>query len=70
MQKLGTHRSETAIIGDRMDTDIIAGIESELDSVLVLSGVTAKSDLSRFPFSPAIVLNGIGDLPPSGSEKK
>jgi len=64
LKKIGLSREETAIIGDRMDTDIIAGIESELDPVLVLSGVTNKNDLNKFPYSPFIVLNGIGDIPP------
>jgi NagD protein len=42
MKKLGTSRKDTVIIGDRMDTDIVAGIESMLEPVLVLSGVTVK----------------------------
>jgi NagD protein len=41
MKLLGCQREETVIIGDRMDTDIVAGIESEIDTVLVLSGVTS-----------------------------
>ena len=63
MKKLGTSRKDTVIIGDRMDTDIVAGIESMLDPVLVLSGVTQKEDLIKFPYQPYIVLNGIGDIP-------
>ena len=49
LKRLGTSREETVIIGDRMDTDVIAGIESEIDTVLVLSGVTAAEDVDRFP---------------------
>jgi NagD protein len=45
-----------------MDTDIIAGIESNVDSVLVLSGVTALEDIDRFPYRPKYVLNGVGDI--------
>jgi NagD protein len=45
-----------------MDTDIIAGIESNVDTVLVLSGVTSKEDISLFPYRPKYVLNGVGDL--------
>ena len=59
---LGTHSSETAIIGDRMDTDIIAGIETGLDTVLVLSGVTSKEQIGAFPYRPKYVLNGIGEV--------
>ena len=51
------------MIGDRMDTDMIAGIESVLDTVLVLSGVTTRSDIKKFPYRPRLVLNGVGDIP-------
>jgi len=62
--KLGCRREETAVIGDRMDTDIVAGIEADIDTVLVLSGVTAREDLPRFPYKPTYVLEGVGDIPP------
>lgn len=62
LRKLGCHSEEIAFIGDRMDTDIIAGIESNVDSVLVLSGVTAKEDIDRFPYRPKYVLDGVGDI--------
>jgi len=62
--KLQTKREETAIIGDRMDTDIIAGIESDLTSVLVLSGVTSREDLNKFAYQPNYILSGVGDLVP------
>lgn len=62
MKKLGVKAESVAIIGDRMDTDIIAGVESELMTVLVLSGVTAMSDLPRFAYRPNYILNGIGDV--------
>lgn len=64
LQILGIHSAETAIIGDRMDTDIIAGIESGLDSVLVLSGVTTREAIEQYPYRPRLVLNGVGDIPP------
>ena len=62
LKTLGCHRVEACIIGDRMDTDIIAGIESELDTVLVLSGVTSKADIENFPYRPKFVLNGVGEI--------
>ncbi|MEM7772913.1 MAG: HAD-IIA family hydrolase [Cyanobacteria bacterium P01_A01_bin.37] len=65
LKKLGYRREETAIIGDRMDTDIIAGIESEIETVLVLSGVTTLDELQSFAYRPSYVLNGVGDIPPS-----
>lgn len=55
-------REETAIIGDRMDTDIIAGIHSEIDTVLVLSGVTAKVNLKKFAYRPHYILPTVGDI--------
>ncbi len=64
LKKLDCHRIDAAIIGDRMDTDIIAGIESELDTVLVLTGVTNKEDLPNFPYAPKYVLNDVGDIVP------
>ena len=45
-----------------MDTDIVAGIESGLDTVLVLSGVTSREELSRFPYRPRLVLDGVGQI--------
>ena len=62
MKKLGCHSEEIAFIGDRMDTDIIAGIESNVDTVLVLSGVTATEDIDKFPYRPKYVLSGVGDI--------
>ncbi len=63
LKMLGCHSAETAMIGDRMDTDIIAGIESGLDPVLVLSGVSDREEIRRFPYRPRLVLNGVGDIP-------
>ena len=62
LRKLGCHSDEIAFIGDRMDTDIIAGIESNIDTVLVLTGVTAREDIGNFPYRPKYVLDGVGDI--------
>jgi len=70
LKLLGVHSEDAAIIGDRMDTDIVAGIESGLDTVLVLSGVTTREDLQSFPYRPRLVLDGVGDIPAFASEKK
>lgn len=61
---LGVHSEDAVMIGDRMDTDMVAGIETGLDTVLVLSGVTTQEDILRFPYRPRLVLNGVGDIPP------
>ncbi len=59
---LGCEEEDIAIIGDRMDTDIVAGVESEIDTVLVLSGVTTREELERFPYQPTHVLNGVYEV--------
>ena len=60
---LGVHSEDAVMIGDRMDTDIVAGIETGLDTVLVLSGVTVHNEIKKFPYRPRLVLNGVGDIP-------
>jgi NagD protein len=62
LKKIKCSREESAIIGDRMDTDIIAGIESEIDTVLVLSGITSIKTIDAFPYFPKYILNGVADL--------
>ena len=62
LKKLGCHRIEAAIIGDRMDTDIVAGIESELDTVLVLSGVSTLDTVSKFAYRPKYILRDVGEI--------
>ncbi len=62
LNKLNCHSKEIAFIGDRMDTDIIAGIESNVDTVLVLSGVTNKDDIARYPYRPKYIFDGVGDI--------
>lgn len=59
---LGCKSEDVAIIGDRMDTDIISGIESEIDTVLVLSGVSTRETPSQFPYRPNYILDGVGDI--------
>ena len=62
LKKLDCHSQDIAFVGDRMDTDIIAGIESNVDTVLVLSGVTAMEDINLYPYRPKYILNGVGDI--------
>ena len=62
LKLLGVHSEETAIIGDRMDTDIVAGIETGLDTALVLSGVTTQKMIGDFPYRPRLVLSGVGEI--------
>ena len=62
LKKIGCKREDTVIIGDRMDTDIIAGIESEIETILVLSGVSSLEDIKKFPYKPNYVLDGVADI--------
>jgi len=62
LKQIGCSREETLVIGDRMDTDIVAGIEAGIDTLLVLSGVTSRAEMDRFPYRPAFVLDGVGDI--------
>jgi NagD protein len=61
-EMLGCERDETVIIGDRMDTDIVAGIESGIETVLVLSGITQESDLDRYPYKPHYILKDVSEI--------
>ena len=61
---LGVHSEDAVMIGDRMDTDMIAGIESGLDTALVLSGVSTRETIKDFPYRPRLVLSGVCDIPP------
>ena len=60
---LGCPRENALIVGDRMDTDIISGIESGIETVLVLSGVAHREDLARFGFGPTHILDHVGQVP-------
>ena len=70
MNKLGAHSERTGMIGDRMDTDVVAGIEAGLHTVLVLSGIAQKSDLARYPFRPRRIIDSVADLLPDASKTK
>ncbi len=69
LKKLGLTREESIIIGDRMDTDIIAGIESEIDTCLVLSGITDRLTMTSFAYQPHHVLNGVIDIIKTGIDE-
>jgi NagD protein len=66
MKRLGTHVDDTVIVGDRMDTDILSGLEAGVETALVLSGVTTKEMIAEFSYSPNYVFGGVGDIPPEG----
>lgn len=63
-KKLGVHSANCFMIGDRMDTDIVGGLESGMTSCLVLSGVTTIEIMRRFPYQPDYVFNNLGEIDP------
>ena len=62
MNKIGAHSENTGMIGDRMDTDVVAGIEAGLHTILVLSGISDQAEIERYPFRPDEVLDSVADL--------
>ncbi len=62
LNALDAHSETTAMIGDRMDTDIVSGLEAGLDTILVLTGVTTREETERFPYRPSRILDSIADL--------
>ena len=61
MDRIEAHARSTVMVGDRMDTDVVAGIEAGLETILVLTGSTRQSEVARFPYRPSRVLASIAD---------
>ncbi len=59
---LGVHSENTIMVGDRMETDIVAGVESGLETILVLTGVTSREEVARFPYQPTYIVNSVADI--------
>jgi NagD protein len=62
LKKLGMRREDTIIIGDRMDTDIVAGLEAEIDTCLVLSGISTEQSINEFAYRPHYILQGVNEI--------
>ncbi|MEO8889041.1 MAG: HAD-IIA family hydrolase [Jatrophihabitantaceae bacterium] len=62
LNRIEAHSETTVMVGDRMDTDVVAGIEAGLDTILVLSGSTKPADIERYPYRPGRVFDSIADL--------
>jgi NagD protein len=62
LRRLNEHSENAVIVGDRMDTDIVAGIESGMHTILVLTGVTRREDLDHFPYRPTEVLESVNAI--------
>ena len=62
LNTLEAHSEETAMIGDRMDTDIVSGLEAGLEAILVLTGVTAREQTELFPYRPSRIVESVAEL--------
>ncbi len=62
MNHLGVHSQNTIMVGDRMDTDVIAGMQAGMETVLVLTGVTTREHMTRYPYQPTRVLDSVADI--------
>ncbi len=62
LNAIDAHSETTAMVGDRMDTDIVAGIEAGLETILVLTGHTRREQVDRFPFTPSRIVDSVADL--------
>jgi NagD protein len=59
---LGVHTENTIMVGDRMETDILSGVESGLETMLVLTGVTRREEVSRYPYQPTYIVDSVADI--------
>ncbi|GGN72170.1 acid sugar phosphatase [Nocardia rhizosphaerihabitans] len=62
LRRIGAHSQSTVMIGDRMDTDVIAGLEAGMRTVLVTSGISTKASVEKYPFRPTLVVDSVADL--------
>jgi len=62
LNALDAHSETAAMVGDRMDTDVVAGLEAGLEAILVLTGVTTREEAERFPYRASRVVDSIADL--------
>ena len=64
LNRIEAHSETTVMVGDRMDTDIISGLEAGLRTILVATGSTRPDQVERFPYRPTRVVDSIADLVP------
>ncbi|SFC83765.1 NagD protein [Nocardioides terrae] len=62
LNRIEAHSETTAMVGDRMDTDVVSGLEAGLQTCLVLTGSTRREDVERFPYRPTRVFDSVADL--------
>ena len=59
---LDVHSEDTVMVGDRMDTDVLAGVESGMETILVMTGVTHREDVPRYPYRPTLIVESVADI--------
>jgi NagD protein len=64
LRQLGARSETSAMIGDRMDTDIVAGTETGMRTILVLTGVTQREQVDRFPYRPTLIMDSVAEIEP------
>jgi NagD protein len=62
LNTINAHSETTAMIGDRMDTDVLCGLEAGLETILVLTGISTLADIDRFPYRPSRVIGSVAEL--------
>ncbi|HEY8770434.1 MAG TPA: HAD-IIA family hydrolase, partial [Thermoleophilaceae bacterium] len=62
LNALDAHSESTVMIGDRMDTDIVSGLEAGLETILVLTGISTQSDIDKYPYRPARIVDSVAEL--------
>lgn len=62
LRAIGAHSENTLMIGDRMDTDVVSGLEAGLQTILVLTGISTRQTVETFPYRPTLVLDSVADL--------
>jgi NagD protein len=64
LDQLGVRAADAVMVGDRMDTDIVGGTEAGMETILVLTGVTGKDQVDRFPYRPTRVVTSVAEIVP------
>ncbi|WP_373873217.1 HAD-IIA family hydrolase [Actinoplanes italicus] len=62
LNAIGAHSETTAMIGDRMDTDVLCGLEAGLETILVMTGISSRLEAETYPYRPSRIINSVADL--------